>query len=114
MCYTFNNCPHTYSNLFKQKSTTKEYGVPCNSEDFISHMPLGTTIRNAKGCGKNSGFQLIIDSQKLTNLVPKHKRYKIHITIPGVVSSDVPYVVEPGYEGEHNFVIHGIHQITVR
>ena len=113
MCYTFNNYPHKYSNLLKHKSTTKKYRLRCNSDDFISHMPLENTIRNAKGCGKNSGFQLIIDSHKMTNLIQKHKGYKIHITLPGVVSSEVPYIIDPGYEGEHNFIIHGIHKITV-
>ena len=87
-----------------------------SNDDYISKRPPKRTIRNVKGCGKKSGFQLIIDTQRLTNLIPKHpksKGYQIHITLPGVMSSDIPYTVEPGEEMEHNFVIHGIHKITV-
>ena len=114
MCYTFNNYPQKYSAMLKKESTKNHLNF--NSDNHISTRPPKRTIRNVKGCGKKSGFQLIIDTQRLTNLIPKHhksKGYQIHITLPGVMSSDIPYTIKPGEEREHNFVIHGIHKITV-
>ena len=114
MCYTFNNYPQKYSAMLKQESVKNV--LKFNSDDYISTRPPKETIRSVKGCGKRSGFQLIIDTQRLTNLIPKHhklKGYQIHITLPGVMSSDIPYTIFPGEEREHNFAIHGIHKITV-
>ena len=45
------------------------------------------------GCGKLRGFQLVIDSQKVNSL-PKSdlmKGFKVFVTIPGVVTSKVPF-----------------------
>ena len=101
--------------MLKQESAKNDLHL--NSDDFISKRPPKRTIKNVKGCGKKSGFHLVIDTQRLTNLIPKHhnsRGYQIHITLPGVMSSDIPYTIEPGEEREHNFVIHGIHKITVK
>ena len=73
-------------------------------------------IKKVDGCGKNSGLQLIIDNQKLNNLFPKHiqsKGYFVFITVPGVVTSKIPFYVDPEFDGEHNFYIHGIHVVGV-
>ncbi len=39
--------------------------------------------------------------------------FKVFITLPGVVTSRVPFHVDPGFYGEHNFFLHGIHTIIV-
>ena len=68
------------------------------------------------GCGKKSGLQLILDSQKMQTLLSKgvrKKGYYVFITVPGVVTSKIPFLVDPEFEGEHNFYIHGIHVIGV-
>ena len=68
------------------------------------------------GCGKKSGLQLILDSQKMHTLLSKDVRkrgYYVFITVPGVVTSKIPFLVDPEFEGEHNFYIHGIHVIGV-
>ena len=116
MCYTFNNYPQRYSRYLKHKPDKNENGPSPNSDEFTSQTPFKNSIKNVKGCGNKSGFQLIIDSQRLTSLLPIHdksKGYQIHITVPGVTSSDVPYTIDPRQKGEHKFVIHGIHKITV-
>ena len=117
MCYTFNNYPQRYSRYLRHKPDKTENGPSPNSDEFTSQTTSKKSIKNVKGCGNKSGFQLIIDSQRLTSLLPTHdksKGYQIHITVPGVTSSEVPYTIEPGQKGEHKFVIHGIHKITVR
>ena len=45
------------------------------------------------GCGKLRGFQLVIDSQKVNSLTKSDlmKGYKVFVTIPGVVTSKVPF-----------------------
>ena len=73
-------------------------------------------IKKVDGCGKKSGLQLIIDNQKLNSLFPKHMRskgYFVFITVPGVVTSKIPFYVDPEFDGEHNFYIHGIHVVGV-
>jgi hypothetical protein len=74
-------------------------------------------IRQVAGCGRKSGFQLIIDNHKMENLMEKGKKskgYYVFVTVPGVVTSKVPFTVNPAFEGEHNFYMHGIHVIGVR
>ena len=39
---------------------------------------------------------------------------QVFVTIPGVVTSIVPFLADPTFKGEHNFFIHGIHVIKVR
>ena len=73
-------------------------------------------IRKVTGCGKHSGFQLVIDSQRMKSLLPTkrfEKGFKVFVTLPGVVTSKVPFEADPTYHGEHNFYIHGIHAIKV-
>ena len=71
-----------------------------------------------KGCGKNRGFQLVLDSQKMFSAISqngtsKAKGYRVFITLNGVVTSNVPYYVDPDFDGEHNFYLHGLHYIVV-
>ena len=73
-------------------------------------------VRKVTGCGKQRGFQLVLDNQKLTSLLPKDhttKGFRVFVTLPGVVTSKVPFYADPTFEGEHNFYIHGIHVIKV-
>ena len=39
--------------------------------------------------------------------------FKVFVTIPGVITSKVPFWADPTFRGEHNFYIHGIHVIKV-
>ena len=75
-------------------------------------------IKKVQGCGKKKGFQLIIDSHTMNNLFSKeysseYKGYNVYVTVPGVVTSKVPFYVDPEFEGTHDFLIHGIHYIGV-
>ena len=73
-------------------------------------------IRKVTGCGRNHGFQLVVDSQQMMTLFPKAHLalgFKVFVSQPGVVTSRVPFHVDPGFYGEHNFFIHGIHDIKV-
>ena len=68
------------------------------------------------GCGKNRGFQLVLDAQRIQSLLPKNhltRGFKVFVTIPGVITSKVPFWADPTFRGEHNFYIHGIHVIKV-
>ena len=72
-----------------------------------------------RGCGKERGFQLILDSQRMLsaifkNTTRKTKGYRVFITLNGVVTSNLPYFVSTDFDGEHNFYLHGIHYIVVR
>jgi hypothetical protein len=40
--------------------------------------------------------------------------FKVFVTMPGVVTSKVPFHIDPAFYGEHNFFLHGIHVIHVR
>jgi hypothetical protein len=74
-------------------------------------------VRKVTGCGKDHGFQLVIDSQRMASLLPKEhltKGFKVFVTLPGVVTSKVPFLADPTFKGEHNIFIHGIHVIKVR
>ena len=71
-----------------------------------------------EGCGKEKGLQLVLDSQRTfssttANISAKPTGYRIFITLNGVVTSHVPYLVSPGFDGEYNFYLHGIHHIVV-
>ena len=49
------------------------------------------------------------------NMIPSGKRrngFKVFITVPGVVTSKVPFIVDPSFVGEHTFFLHGIHVIA--
>ena len=72
--------------------------------------------RKVTGCGKNRGFQLVLDAQRIQSLLPKNhltRGFKVFVTIPGVITSKVPFWADPTFRGEHNFYIHGIHVIKV-
>ena len=72
--------------------------------------------RKVTGCGKNRGFQLVLDAQRIQSLLPKShltRGFKVFVTIPGVITSKVPFWADPTFRGEHNFYIHGIHVIKV-
>ena len=59
---------------------------------------------------------MVLDSQRLSTLLPKEflsKGFKVFVTLPGVSTSKVPFLVDPSFQGEHNFFIHGIHVIKV-
>ena len=132
MCYTFNNYLQTMeknpdplnltqatnpkkpkSNFFSTFFTFRTSETTSYTENAHDSNPQ---IKKVDGCGKKSGLQLIIDNQKLNNLFPKHMRskgYFVFITVPGVVTSKIPFYVDPEFDGEHNFYIHGIHVVGV-
>lgn len=71
-----------------------------------------------EGCGREKGFQLVLDNQRIfsvdkANKSTKDAGYRIFITLNGVVTSRVPYFVLPGFDSEYNFYLHGIHHIVV-
>ena len=71
-----------------------------------------------RGCGRERGFQLILDNQKMlsglhSNDTKIAKGYRVFITLNGVVTSKLPQYVAPDFNGEHNFYLHGIHYIVV-
>lgn len=74
------------------------------------------TLRKVNGCGKHRGFQLVIDSHLMEALSMKNHvslGFKVFITMNGVVTSKVPFHVDPGFWGEYHFSLHGIHTIHV-
>ena len=130
MCYTFNNFPqgmnqHRNNKNINTDSTTSDGYFFSSLFNFrpIQGTRLSDTnsdhfrkVKSVTGCGKNSGLQLIIDSQKMNNLFSKNMRskgYHVFITVPGVVTSKIPFYVDPEFDGEHNFYLHGIHVIGV-
>ena len=132
MCYTFNNYPQTMEKNPDPLNLTQTNNPKKPKNDFFSSFFTFQTskttsytenvhdsnpqIKKVDGCGKKSGLQLIIDNQKLNNLFPKHMRskgYFVFITVPGVVTSKIPFYVDPEFDGEHNFYIHGIHVVGV-
>ena len=133
MCYTFNNYPQAM-NQYLNRLPDVEYNNGHDSKEsnrdffssFLNFRPIETTpcsenintmypeIKKVTGCGKKSGLQLIIDSHKMLNLLPKDFRmqgYYVFITVPGVVTSKIPFYVNPDFDGEHNFYLHGIHNV---
>ena len=64
--------------------------------------------RKVTGCGKNRGFQLVLDAQRIQSLLPKNhltRGFKVFVTIPGVITSKVPFWADPTFRGEHNFYL---------
>ena len=47
------------------------------------------------------------------DMVTQAKGYYVFITLNGVVASKLPFFIKPDFDGEHNFYIHGIHDIVV-
>ena len=132
MCYTFNNYFQTMEKNSDPLNLTRTNNPKNPKNNFFSSFFTFRTsettsytenvhdsnpqIKKVDGCGKKSGLQLIIDNQKLNNLFPKHMRskgYFVFITVPGVVTSKIPFYVDPEFDGEHNFYIHGIHVVGV-
>ena len=70
------------------------------------------------GCGKLRGFQLVIDSQKVNSLPKSHlpKGFKVFVTIPGVVTSKVPFegcrIFQPRTFQPHSFQPHSFQPQT--
>eukprot|EP00094_Tigriopus_californicus_P011134 TCALIF_10745-PA protein Name:"Similar to ppk28 Pickpocket protein 28 (Drosophila melanogaster)" AED:0.17 eAED:0.17 QI:0/0/0/0.66/1/1/3/0/792 len=98
LCYTYNNFKLGMENISKDSLH--------NSEVF--------KMRSVAGCGKDRGLQLVVDNHRLTSLLPPSKEsrgFKVFITLPGVVSSKVPFIVDTSFYGEHSFYLHGIHHI---
>ncbi len=95
LCYTFNN-----PNLGFDPDLT---------EDAIK-------VRNVKGCGRKKGLSIIMDRHKLFTQPllrsSPDKHFVVYITVPGVITHKVPFVVDASYFGEHHFFVHGIHFIT--
>ena len=101
LCYTFNNADQGLDDVNNHEN-------PENSRFF--------GVRKVRGCGKKRGLQLVLDSQRMSSLIPKEhltKGFRIFVTLPGVVTSKVPFWADPTFRGEHNFFIHGIHVIKV-
>ena len=97
LCYTFNNFRQGMRFRFGQTS-----------------LAPNLELRKVAGCGKESGFQLVIDSHNTMKFRSDDmggKGYLVFVTLPGVVSSKLPYFVDPSFQGEHDFYIHGIHTI---
>ena len=105
--------------------TTKTKDHTDSTENVVADTPSKQSdskrpplsIRKVSGCGRNHGFQLVVDSQQMMTLLPKAHLalgFKVFVTLPGVVTSRVPFHVDPGFFGEHNFFLHGIHVIKVR
>ena len=92
-----------------------------NGDPDVVDPPRIFRVRKVAGCGKENGLQLVLDNKRLLGLIsPAQRRrqslsqgYRAFVTLPGVVSSKIPFHVDPSYEGEHNFYLHGIHVITV-
>ena len=85
-----------------------------NSTETKAPPPI--QIRKVTGCGRNHGFQLVLDSQQIMTLLPREhltRGFKVFVTMPGVVTSKVPFHIDPAFYGEHNFFLHGIHVIHV-
>ena len=133
MCYTFNNFPQGMNQYLNHASENVNTDTKASNGEFLSSLlnlrPIQSTpctdatnenfqtVKKVRGCGKKSGLQLIIDSQKMNNLFSKNMRskgYHVYVTVPGVVSSKIPFYVDPEFDGEHNFYLHGIHVIGVR
>lgn len=46
----------------------------------------GFSIHNVTGCGREHGFQLVIDSHQMMSLLPRErltKGFKVFVTMPG-------------------------------
>ena len=131
MCYTYNNYPQGMGSYLDQEVNNVNgegwmggYFQWPTWESIRSYVTNGgdetkseakPKIRKAN-VGKYSGLQLIIDNRQIHKLIPRDVRssgYHVYITTPGVVSSPLSFFVNPEFDGEHNFYIHGIHSIRV-
>ena len=102
------------------QTTVNEVGLCYTYNNFDLGMDPDVTdyqakVRNVKGCGKKKGLRVAVDSQMMATK-PLNKRSKpgkfvVYITVPGVVTHKVPFVVDTQFLGEHNFHLHGIHFI---
>ena len=108
----------SYCNAFQ--TTFNELGIcyTINNLDqgFDDTKNGSRPLLKVKGCGKSKGLKLVLDSQRLSSMLPKGTRskgFKVFVTLPGVTTSKVPFLVNPSFKGEHNFFLHGIHVIKV-
>ncbi len=101
LCYTINNV---------DLGTSGMYGP---SGMGVSN-PL-YEVRKVQGCGKKKGFRIVVDSQRLFSaaktVTKPGEAFKVFVTVPGVVTHKVPFAVDPTFQGEYSFYIHGIHFI---
>ena len=73
-------------------------------------------ILKVAGCGKNKGLQIVLDSHRLSSFMPEgklSKGFKVFLTLPGVTTSKMPFLINPTFKGEHNLILHGIHDVNV-
>ena len=73
-------------------------------------------VMKVAGCGKNKGLQIVVDSHKLASMLPEgsfSKGFKVFVTLKGVTTSKVPFLINPTFKGEHNLILHGIHDVKV-
>ena len=73
-------------------------------------------ILKVAGCGKNKGLQIVLDSHRLSSFMPEgklSKGFKVFLTLPGVTTSKMPFLINPTFKGEHNLILHGIHDVKV-
>ena len=68
------------------------------------------------GFGKDKGLQIVLDSHRLTSSTiggSKDKGFKVFATLPGVSTSKVQFLINPAFKGEHNMIVHGMHEVKV-
>ena len=73
-------------------------------------------VLKVAGCGKNKGLQIVLDSHRLSSFMPEgklSKGFKVFLTLPGVTTSKMPFLINPTFKGEHNLILHGIHDVKV-
>ena len=73
-------------------------------------------VLKVAGCGKNKGLQIVLDSHRLSSFLPEgklSKGFKVFLTLPGVTTSKMPFLINPTFKGEHNLILHGIHDVKV-
>ena len=76
-------------------------------------------VQKVAGCGKNKGFRVVVDSQRLAyrskQLFGDYGKgtdgFRVYITVPGVVYHKVPFDINPSFNGEYDFLLHGLHFI---
>ena len=94
LCYTYNNY---------------DLGMDPDVDDEKAN------VRKVKGCGKKKGLRVVVDSHKFATKryggKEKADGFIVFITVPGVVTHKVPFIVDSEFFGEHHFHLHGIHFI---
>ena len=88
---------------FKSFLPSENYLNICFRNENFHVKPL----LKVSGCGKSKGLQIVVDSKKV------YKGFKVFVTLPGVTTSKVPFLVSPNFQGEHHIILHGIHVIKV-